>query len=150
MQQSCISLHWRYYMGRKVYSFDCYDTIRACNVNGKDPAVMVDVAKITEDVYDKHVFSGYIVGLDDGERKQLLVIIKEGCIMMGNVLRLIRESFKVLAYDLENDEYGEYEYSEKGGGRDMGIYHFSDGTIESHFTGESRSHFTPPIWLQSM
>ncbi|GKF95085.1 hypothetical protein Tco_0287820, partial [Tanacetum coccineum] len=57
-----------------VYSFDgC--AIQAWNVNGKDPAVMVDVAMTPEDVvmtleYDYH--SAYIVGLDDGERKQLL------------------------------------------------------------------------------
>ncbi|GJS97624.1 zinc finger, CCHC-type containing protein [Tanacetum coccineum] len=49
-----------------------------------------------------------------------------------------------------DDERQEYKYSKKGGGRDMGIYHLSDGTIEHHFTGESYSHCTPPIWLQSM
>nr|GEV13044.1 hypothetical protein [Tanacetum cinerariifolium] len=43
-----------------------------------------------------------------------------------------------------------YGGSQKGGGRDMGIYHLSDGTIEPHFNGESRSLFTPPIWLQSV
>ncbi|GJV88203.1 hypothetical protein Tco_1532141 [Tanacetum coccineum] len=37
-----------------------------------------------------------------------------------------------------------------GGGRDMGIYHMHNGTIESHYTGESRSHLTPPIWVQPM
>nr|GEX34882.1 hypothetical protein [Tanacetum cinerariifolium]GEX35167.1 hypothetical protein [Tanacetum cinerariifolium] len=43
-----------------------------------------------------------------------------------------------------------YAFSKSGGGRDMGIYHLSDGAIESHFAGESRSHLTPPIWLQSI
>nr|GEV18256.1 hypothetical protein [Tanacetum cinerariifolium] len=43
-----------------------------------------------------------------------------------------------------------YRNCKTGGGRDMGIYHLSDGTIEPHFTGESRSRLTPPIWLQSM
>ncbi|GKD47316.1 zinc finger, CCHC-type containing protein, partial [Tanacetum coccineum] len=31
-----------------------------------------------------------------------------------------------------------YGGSQKGGGRDMGIYHLSDGTIEPHFSGESQ------------
>lgn len=43
-----------------------------------------------------------------------------------------------------------YRGSINGGGRDMGIYHLSDGKIESLFIGESRSILTPPIWLQSM
>ncbi|GJT90724.1 ribonuclease H-like domain-containing protein [Tanacetum coccineum] len=30
-----------------------------------------------------------------------------------------------------------YNKSRNGGGRDMGIYHLSNGTIEPHFTGES-------------
>nr|GEX17957.1 hypothetical protein [Tanacetum cinerariifolium] len=119
-----------------------------------------------------------IVGLDDGERKQLLVIIKEGVFNDGQSPETYKtKSFQVLAYDLESgnwskvkdfgrktlfvgfsssfwtedttgvikgnciyytdDEEGEYANSEKGGGRDMGIYHLSDGTIEPHFTGES-------------
>ncbi|GJT33756.1 reverse transcriptase domain-containing protein [Tanacetum coccineum] len=41
-----------------------------------------------------------------------------------------------------------YRGSIKGGGRDMGIYHMYNGTIESHYTGEPRSHHTPPIWVQ--
>nr|GEW74290.1 hypothetical protein [Tanacetum cinerariifolium] len=167
-----------------VYSFDYDDTIRACNVNGKDPTVLVDVETMPEDVYDQDVYSAYIVGLDDGERKQLLVIIKQKVL---NDETYMTKSFKVLAYDLESGNWsyvkdfcmktlfvgytssfwmedtmgvikgnciyytddGEYSYSEKGG-RDMGIYHLSNGTIEPHFTGESCSHFTPPIWLQSM
>ncbi|GKB91750.1 hypothetical protein Tco_0964022 [Tanacetum coccineum] len=142
MQQSCISLHWRYYMGRKVYSFDCYDTIRACNVNGKDPAVMVDVAKITEDVYDKHVFSGYIVGLDDGERKQLLVIIKEGIDYT--------KSFQVLAYDLQSRNWSKVK---DFGTKTLFVGHTSSFWVEDTtgvIKGDSLSHVTPPIWLQSM
>ncbi|KAK4721018.1 hypothetical protein R3W88_011251 [Solanum pinnatisectum] len=37
-----------------------------------------------------------------------------------------------------------YYSSEKGGGKDMGIY--SD-TIEPHYTGESYHRFSPPIWI---
>ncbi|XP_071693924.1 putative F-box protein At5g55150 [Rutidosis leptorrhynchoides] len=39
--------------------------------------------------------------------------------------------------------------SKNGGGRDMGIYHMYDGTIEPYFTGESLGKISPPIWLQS-
>ncbi|PWA96329.1 hypothetical protein CTI12_AA040960 [Artemisia annua] len=43
-----------------------------------------------------------------------------------------------------------YRESEYGGGRDMGIYDLSDECfIRRHFTGKSRSHLTPPIWLQA-
>ncbi|GJV53668.1 pentatricopeptide repeat-containing protein [Tanacetum coccineum] len=38
-----------------------------------------------------------------------------------------------------------YGGSKIGGERDLGIYHLSDGTIESHFTQESTSLATPPI-----
>ncbi|GJV10683.1 hypothetical protein Tco_1136745 [Tanacetum coccineum] len=176
-----------------VYSSSNFDLhkIQACNVNGKDPTVSVDVARIPEDVYVQNMFPAYIVGLDDGERKQLLVIFKEGVFNDGMCPETYKtKSFRVLAYDLESenwskvkdfgrktlfvgfsssfwmedttgvikgnciyytdDEAGEYDQSKKGGGRDMGIYHLFDGTIEPHFTGESRSHFAPPIWLQSM
>nr|GEV18020.1 receptor-like protein kinase [Tanacetum cinerariifolium] len=131
------------------------------------------------------------VGLDDGKRKQLLVIFKEGVFndeMCPETYK--KKGFRVLAYDLESgnwsnvkdfgsktlfvgfslsfwtedttrvikgnciyytdDEGREYEYNEKGGGKDMRIYHLLDGTIKPHFTEESRSHFAPPIWLQSM
>ncbi|GKA78423.1 hypothetical protein Tco_0784960, partial [Tanacetum coccineum] len=89
-----------------IYSFDCYDTIRACNVNGKDPVVMVDVAKIAEDVYDQYVYSAYIVGLDDGERKQLLLIIKEGGFNDGECPDTYKtKSFQVLAFDLESGNW---------------------------------------------
>ncbi|GKC31292.1 hypothetical protein Tco_1038586, partial [Tanacetum coccineum] len=39
--------------------------------------------------------------------------------------------------------------SKNGGGRDMGIYHLSDGSIEPHFAGNLRSRLTPPTWLHS-
>nr|GEX93611.1 hypothetical protein [Tanacetum cinerariifolium] len=61
-----------FYYGQ-VYTFGLNNTIRACDVNGKDPIDLVDVAKIPEDVYDETMFLVYLVGLDDGERKRLLV-----------------------------------------------------------------------------
>ncbi|XP_010025981.2 F-box protein SKIP23 [Eucalyptus grandis] len=35
-----------------------------------------------------------------------------------------------------------------GGGKDMGIYHLQDGTIEPHFQGKSYSHYSPPLWIE--
>ncbi|GKC00654.1 receptor-like protein kinase [Tanacetum coccineum] len=184
-----------FYNGQ-VYTYNKWTSIiQACNINGKDPTILVYVATMPKDLEDQHVEdlddqhvnpAYYIVGLDDGERKQLLVIIKQfnerGCPETYKT-----KSFKVLAYDLKSgdwsevkdfgrktlfvgfsssfwtedttgvirgnciyytdDEWDEYFDSKKGGGRDMGIYHLSDGSIEPHFTGESLSHFTPPIWL---
>ncbi|WMV23665.1 hypothetical protein MTR67_017050 [Solanum verrucosum] len=40
-----------------------------------------------------------------------------------------------------------YYSSEKGGGKDMGIYNLLDDTIEPHYTGESYHRFSPPIWI---
>nr|GEV66686.1 hypothetical protein [Tanacetum cinerariifolium] len=168
----------------KVYSFDYSKNIRACNLKGKDPAVFVDVAHMPEDVYDQDVKFAYIVGLDDGKRKQLLIILKEGIYYEGGGPETPTKSFQVLAYDLESGKWSKVEdlgtktlfvgYNAsfwmedttgviKGnciyytddvfgdddfrGGRDMGIYHLSDGTIEPHFAGESLSILTPPIWL---
>ncbi|PWA68228.1 hypothetical protein CTI12_AA310490 [Artemisia annua] len=189
-QHECI-LDITFYNGH-IYCLELNRVIRACNVNGKDPTVLVRVARIPELVYDQYVFSAYIVGLDDGERKQLLVIIKEGIYHEGGGPEPYTKSFQVLAYDLETGgwskvkDFGtktlfvgysssfwiedttgvikgnciyytddfvgidEFADGQEGGGKDMGIYHLSDGTIEPHFAGESLSRVTPPIWLQSM
>lgn len=40
-----------------------------------------------------------------------------------------------------------FYYSEKGGGKDMGIYNLFDNTIEPHYAGESYHRFSPPIWI---
>nr|GEY84590.1 hypothetical protein [Tanacetum cinerariifolium] len=146
------------------------------------------------DVYNKyagnnHFTQAYILGLDDDERKRLLVVIrKTEESLCGKIYRTW--CFQIFEYDLETRKWSEvkdlgnktlfvgynssfwmedttsvikgncvyftdevlewYIETNNGRGRDMGIYHLADGTIESHFTGESRSHFTPPIWLQSM
>ncbi|GKC03776.1 hypothetical protein Tco_0995386, partial [Tanacetum coccineum] len=109
------------------------------------------------------VFGAYILGLDDSERKRLLVVIRGLLDNIGDescVETYKTKSFQIFQYDLENGKWSKvqdlddvlelYGGSQKGGGRDMGIYHLSDGTIEPHFSGESRSLFTPPIWLQSI
>ncbi|PWA94669.1 hypothetical protein CTI12_AA058030 [Artemisia annua] len=184
-----------YYNGQ-VYSFDCNKNIRACNVNGKDPTLLVEVVTMPDNVYDQEVDGAYIIGLDDNERKRLLVVIREG--MFDDIDEdhescdetYKTKSFQVFDYDLETGKWSKvkdfgtktlfvgrsssfwiedttgvvkgnciyytddvvdlYRGSTKGGGRDMGIYHLSDGTIEPHFTGESRNLVTPPMWLQSM
>nr|GEV76764.1 reverse transcriptase domain-containing protein [Tanacetum cinerariifolium] len=41
-----------------------------------------------------------------------------------------------------------YGGSIKGRGRDMGIYHMYNGTIESHYIEEPHSLRTPPIWIK--
>nr|GEZ19304.1 hypothetical protein [Tanacetum cinerariifolium] len=154
-----------------LYIFDRY-AIKAWNVNGKDPAVMVDGAITPEDVVmtlEYGYYSAYIVGLDDSERKQLLLIIQKGTDYT--------KSFQVLAYDLQSRNWskvtdfgtktlfvrytssfwvedttgvikGNCIYYTNGIGGDTGIYHLLDGTIEPHFAGDSLSHVTPP--LQSM
>ncbi|GJX91771.1 hypothetical protein Tco_0345097 [Tanacetum coccineum] len=70
--------------------------IQACNVNRKDRAVLVDVTMAPE--YVDVNYRAYIVGLDDGERKQLLLIIEKGINYKTN-------SFQVLAYDLESGNW---------------------------------------------
>ncbi|KAK4844307.1 hypothetical protein QYF36_018681 [Acer negundo] len=46
------------------------------------------------------------------------------------------------------DYTDEYYGTEKGGGKDMGIYHLEDGRIEPHFNGDSCYLFTPPLWVE--
>ncbi|PHT97050.1 hypothetical protein BC332_34024 [Capsicum chinense] len=42
-----------------------------------------------------------------------------------------------------------FDSSEKGGGKDMGVYNLFDNTIEPHYAGESYHRFSPPIWIFS-
>ncbi|GJZ43304.1 hypothetical protein Tco_0590559 [Tanacetum coccineum] len=107
----------------------------AWNVNGKDPAVMVDVAMTPEDVvmtleYDYH--SAYIVGLDDGERKQLLVIIQKGIDYT--------KSFQVLAYDLQSRNWSKVK---DFGTKTLFVGHTSSFWVEDTtgvIKGDSLSH----------
>ncbi|GJZ30250.1 hypothetical protein Tco_0575297 [Tanacetum coccineum] len=90
-----------FYNGQ-VYTYNKWTTIiQACNVNGKDPTVLVDVATMPKDLDDQDAGPNYyIVGLDDKERKQLLINIKHfnerKCCETYKT-----KSFKVLAYDLK-------------------------------------------------
>ncbi|GKE22791.1 hypothetical protein Tco_1434303 [Tanacetum coccineum] len=167
-----------FYNGQ-VYSFNL-EKIQACNVNGKDPTILVDVATIPDE-YDQHEFSAYIVGLDDGDRKQLLVIMRYIEEYIEELLVCDKtQSFQVLAYDLDSGNWSKVKdfgtktlfvgftssfwvedtrgviksnciYYTNYTGRDMGIYHLLDGTIKPlYFAGESLSCVTPPMWLQSI
>ncbi|GJV75356.1 hypothetical protein Tco_1506940 [Tanacetum coccineum] len=91
-----------------IYCFDRNNNILACNVNGKDPAVLVDVATMPRSYFHRDVSKAYIVGLDDDKRKQLLVIYKEA-ILHHWQCPLKTHSFKVVAYDLESGNMSEVE-----------------------------------------
>nr|GEY16898.1 hypothetical protein [Tanacetum cinerariifolium] len=182
------------YFNGRVYTFDSMSYIRACDIYGENPTELVEVASLPVDVYNKyagnnHFPQAYILGLDDDERKRLLVVIRKiKETLCGKTYKTW--CFQIFEYDLETRKWSEvkdlgnktlfvgynssfwiedttsvikgnciyftddvlvwYLETKNGGGRDMGIYHLADGTIESHFTRESRSHLTPPIWLQSM
>lgn len=80
-----------YYNGR-VFSFDCNNQIRACDVLGEDPTKLVDVSRLPEYLYDKWLGGAYILGLDDDDgRRTLLVVIREG---MFDDFELREESYK--------------------------------------------------------
>ncbi|PWA97372.1 hypothetical protein CTI12_AA009460 [Artemisia annua] len=183
------------YFNGRIYSFDCNFHIRACDVYGENPTRMVGVSRLPVDIYaqDKELGGAYIIGLDDGTRKRLLVVIREG--VLDDIQDELCEetyktkSFQILEYDLASKRWSKvkdfggktlfvgysssfwiedttrviksnciyftddvfvmYRGSKNGGGRDMGIYHLRDGTIEPHFAGKSRSNLTPPIWLET-
>nr|GEV39214.1 hypothetical protein [Tanacetum cinerariifolium] len=92
----------------RVYCFDGNNNILACNVNGKDPKVLVDVATMPtmpRSYFHQDVSKAYIVGLDDDKRKQLLVIFKEVILCHWKCPRIV--SFKAVAYDLESGNFSE-------------------------------------------
>ncbi|XP_071699537.1 putative F-box protein At5g55150 [Rutidosis leptorrhynchoides] len=80
-----------------------------------------------KDLGTKALFVGY---------SQSFWMEEEESIIKGNCIYFTDDVFEL------------YAGSIKGGGRDMGVYHMSSGTVEPHFEGESRSHLAPPIWLQ--
>nr|GEW47625.1 hypothetical protein [Tanacetum cinerariifolium] len=183
------------YYNRQVYTIDnYYYNIRACDVHGEDPTKLVCKSSLLSYLNDpKQVVRGvpYIIGLDEGERKRLLVVLRQGMKDGYSTFETYKtKRFLIFAYDFKDTTWSSvkdlgkktlfvgqsstfwvedttgviksnciyftddfnflYNQSRNGGGRDMGIYHLSNGTIEPHFTGESRSSLTPPIWLESM
>ncbi|PWA68570.1 hypothetical protein CTI12_AA307490 [Artemisia annua] len=183
------------YYNKRVYTFDGTCNIKACDVYGGEPMVLVNVTRLPVRLYDRKqedLAGAYIIGLDDGERKTLLVVIRHG--LYDEIEDEFWEEtyktkrFLVFGYDLGNGKWSAvedlgkktlfvghnssfwiedmtgviksnsiyytddvdflYRASKDGGGRDIGIYSLSEKTIEPHFTGESRSCLTPPIWIQ--
>nr|GEX96741.1 ribonuclease H-like domain-containing protein [Tanacetum cinerariifolium] len=183
------------YYNMQVYTIDnYYYNIRACDVHGEDPTKLVHKSSLLWYLNDhKQVVHGvpYIIGLDEGEKKRLLVALKQGMKDGYSTFKAYKtKRFLLFAYDLKDTTWSSvkdlgkktlfvrhsstfwvedttgviksnciyftedfdflYNQSENGGGREMGIYHLSNETIEPHFIGESCSFLTPPIWLESM
>ncbi|GJZ09835.1 hypothetical protein Tco_0544118 [Tanacetum coccineum] len=84
-----------------VYSSDICNAIQAYKINGKDPAFLVNRAMIPIKDYEI-VFSSFIVRLDDGERKQLLLTIRD---LSFNEGIYGTKDFHVLSYDLERPKW---------------------------------------------
>ncbi|PWA57808.1 hypothetical protein CTI12_AA405720 [Artemisia annua] len=163
----------------------------ACDVYGENPTALVYVSRLPTDKA-KNKGIAYITGLDEGERKRLLVVVRRRGMVDGyfSMETYTTKRFLLFAYDLEDGRWSTvndlgrktllvghsssfwiedatgvikrngiyytddadflYYATKNGGGGDMGIYHLSDETIKPHFTGESRSFVTPPIWLESI
>ncbi|PWA94809.1 hypothetical protein CTI12_AA055750 [Artemisia annua] len=93
-----------FYNGR-VYSFDGNYHIRAWDVYGENPTQIVNIARLPKCVYDKYIGGAYIMGLDDGKRNRLLVVVREGihddtedesCVEIYKT-----KSFQIFEYDLQ-------------------------------------------------
>ncbi|GJT25705.1 hypothetical protein Tco_0895642 [Tanacetum coccineum] len=123
------------YQNGLVYCFDVHNPILAYDVDSKNPeTTMVDITWLIRDLYDEW----------DLGRGDLFVGYNVLFWMEEDPARVINGNY---IYYTDDDPVL-YRGSIKGGGRDMGIYHMYNGTIESHYTGEPRSHHTPPIWVQ--
>ncbi|GJT59850.1 hypothetical protein Tco_1003383 [Tanacetum coccineum] len=90
-------LDFTYYNG-KVYCYGMRNIIYAWDVHRKDQT-MVKISVVPKDFYYGTIApEAYLIGMDDGERKRLLVLIREG--------KRVKDTFKtkiflVFAYDLE-------------------------------------------------
>ncbi|KAF6162102.1 hypothetical protein GIB67_008231 [Kingdonia uniflora] len=45
------------------------------------------------------------------------------------------------------DDNMDFYDSNGGGGKDMGVFSFKDNTIEAHYSGQSLSLYSPPVWI---
>lgn len=54
------------------------------------------------------------------------------------------ECFKGNSVYFTDDCSSSYFHSERGGGKDLGIYYYLDGNIKPHYTYH---RFSPPIWI---
>nr|GEU65004.1 hypothetical protein [Tanacetum cinerariifolium] len=102
-----------FYNGR-VYSFDCNCHIRAWDVYGEDPTQIVNVSKFPEDDdYDEYINgAAYIIGLDDEERKRLLVVLRKGMCNDDTEQHnetYLTKNFQVFEYDLASEKWFKVE-----------------------------------------
>ncbi|GKA18666.1 hypothetical protein Tco_0698581 [Tanacetum coccineum] len=144
---------------------DIKNIIYAWDVHKKDQT-MVKISVVPKDFYYGSIApEAYLFGVDDEERKRLLVLIREGNMVKSERFGHQSLSVGMLRFQIDQDTTGVikgnsiyftddayFKHGLRGNGkcRDMGIYHLSDGTIDPYFNGVSLSHITPPIWLQSM
>nr|GEZ69774.1 hypothetical protein [Tanacetum cinerariifolium] len=71
----------------------------------KETTMLVDVSTMPRNLYhEAKVRVAYLIGLDDGERKRLLVIIKEGKVLDKHIRT---KRFLVSIYDLKNEKWSE-------------------------------------------
>nr|GEX49730.1 hypothetical protein [Tanacetum cinerariifolium] len=69
----------------------------------KETTVLVDVLMMSRNLFhEAKVRVAYLIGLDDGERKRLLVIIKEGKVLNKHIRT---KRFLVSTYDLKNKKW---------------------------------------------
>ncbi|GKC35527.1 hypothetical protein Tco_1047911, partial [Tanacetum coccineum] len=105
------------YYNDQVYTFDSRSYIRACDIYGQNPTELVEVASLPEYVYNKyavnnHFTQEHILGLDDDERKRLLVVIRKTYLYEDDKDSLCGETyrtwcFKNFEYDLETGKWSE-------------------------------------------
>ncbi|XP_071705045.1 putative F-box protein At5g55150 [Rutidosis leptorrhynchoides] len=100
----------------QIYYLDSYFHIKSCDVNGEGP--VVDISRLPEWYCNGDLEVAYIIGLDDGKKK-LLVVIRELLDQLtvdnADSSRVRRElayqvtfetkSFQVFEYDLENGKW---------------------------------------------
>ncbi|GKD73268.1 hypothetical protein Tco_1331550 [Tanacetum coccineum] len=144
-----VSWGWACQLGNIIYAWD---------VHRKDQTV-VKILVVPKDFYKGTIAPvAYLIRVDDGERKRLLVLIREVKDLGTKALFVGDASFSIdqdttgmikgNSIYFTDDAY--FKHGLRGNGKCRDIYHLSDGTIEPYFNGVSLSHITPPVWLQSM
>ncbi|XP_060196327.1 uncharacterized protein LOC132625752 [Lycium barbarum] len=85
----------------------------------------------------------------DNESYEEVDDLEKRALFLGFSASLVVEQYGCKANHIYfTDDCSEAYYSsEKGGGKDMGIYNLFEDTIEPHYTGESYHRFSPPVWI---
>ncbi|XP_071713188.1 putative F-box protein At5g55150 [Rutidosis leptorrhynchoides] len=109
---SCGAIHdITYYDGRVYHIDDCY-RLKSCDARGND-LVVVDVSQLPKCFHSKELELVYILGLDDGMKKllvvirQLLTILTQDDIDGRGVQQVTykTKNFRVFEYDLEDGKW---------------------------------------------